>query len=197
MKYKAYEKNPHIALEEIKQAFDNEKPYKAQSLCLAYFSYLENQRHIDMALDYHSKDDVYKYVQKHLTGELTPADKSNASFLEDFKDQSERIRKDREDLATVMKAVEMFCADNGMEMEGLLAKYLPKQVKDMSQEELVELNKAINERQKGKVAISKDIAPIPTYEEMEALAKAQTERAFGSLRVLNEALSKVTISDKN
>jgi hypothetical protein len=63
MKYKTYEQNPHAALIEIKRAFEEEKPYKAQSTCLLYFSYLENQRQVNKALDYIAKDDVYNYLK--------------------------------------------------------------------------------------------------------------------------------------
>ena len=176
MNYKAYTQEPHAALIEIKRAFDEEKVYKAQSICLSYFNYLENQHHINKALDYYSKDDVYKYMQKHMKGELASANISEGN-LGDFKLEIESIRKDRQELATIMKAIEQFCVDNNMEMEGLLTKYLPKQIKNMTKEELVELSKAVTERQKNRVAMSKDVAPMPTFEEMESLAKAQTERA--------------------
>jgi len=186
MKYKAYEQNPHTALLEIKQAFDDEKPYKAQSLCLAYFTYLENQRHITTALDYHAKDDVYKYVIKQMNGKNDKVKYDH--YIESYKLKIEQLRKDSKEFTESTAALKQFCESNGLDLDSLTEQFLQKSLK--TREQLIEANKAVNERQAGKVAKSEDSAPQPNPEEyrklMEDAAKFNEELASSLTEKLSE-----------
>jgi vacuolar-type H+-ATPase subunit I/STV1 len=176
MNYKAYTQDPHIALLEIKKAFDDEKPYKAQSLCLAYFSCLENQRHINKALDYASKDDVYKYVSKHMNG-CNDTVSNVSEYIEEYKERLEELRQQSKEYKEATTVLEKFCVDNKIDLDSLIEQYLKK-----SKEELIEANKAVNERQANMVATSKDVAPMPTPEEYEKLMQADSDYKISLLQ---------------
>jgi hypothetical protein len=176
MKYKAYEQNPHSALEEIKKAFDEEKPYKAQSLCLAYFNYLENQRHIDKALDYASKDDVYKHVLKHMSGEVRSEPSANF-YIDRFKEKIEKLEEQSKEFTEAQGVLQRFCEDNNIDLNALVDQYSKKLAKNMTPEELQKANEEVTKRQEGKIVISsKDMKLMPIGEEFYKLMEEQAKR---------------------
>lgn len=173
MNYKVCIQEPHITLVEIKKAFDEEKPYKAQSICLSYFSHLENHNHVKQAIDYHTKDDVYNYIKKHMNNGNANVDKAN-EYIEKYKEKLEEIREQSKEYEQTMLVLEKICVDNKIDLHLLVEQHFKK-----SQKELVEANKSVTERQNGKVATSKEVAPMPMGEEYEKLMQADAEYKIG------------------
>jgi intergrase/recombinase len=182
MKYKPYEQDPHSALEQVKAAFDDEKPYKAQAICLNYFMYIENQRQINKALDYSSKDEVYKYLVKEMENK---SKNKIDQYVEEYKIKIEETKRESEKYSKALAALEKNCTENGIDLNALVNK-LPNK---MTKEELIEANKDIIKRQKGKLSTyPSDAVPQPTFEQMKELAEKQSETVYKELKHLLDAV---------
>ena len=168
MDYKAYEPNPHSTLSQIKNLLEKEEFYQAWIVCSQYFMGLETNNHIRRALDYAAKDNVYKYLVKSMNepSKTKQADRT----LETYKRAEENLKAQGQSYAVAKAAMEEFCTDNNMDMETLVEQFSQKH-KKLSREELIEKNKAINERQADKFAKAIDAVPQPTREELEILTK--------------------------
>jgi len=192
MKYSAYKQDPHTILSEIKKAFEDEKPYKAQSLCLSYFTALENQRHIDKALNYAEKDNVYNYMVKAMNG-VGSSSRDNEYYIEQYSAKTEELKKQIQKYSQAAKAIELFCADNKLDIDAITEKYCGKKIENMSREELIEANNAITERQKNVKVGSADAAPMPLEEEllklMEELSESNQKTFINGISSLHKVLT--------
>jgi hypothetical protein len=168
MNYKAHEPNPHNTLSQIKILLEKEEFYQAWIVCSQYFMGVETNYHIQKALDFASKDNVYKYLIKHMNEPHNT--KPTVDGLKIYEEAAENMKKEGESYAIAKAAMEQFCSANNMDLDSLIKEFNQKN-KKMTREELIEMNKAVTERQAGKFARTKDVATTPTPEELESLAK--------------------------
>lgn len=129
---------------------------------------LETNQHIQRALDYAAKDNVYNYLIEKMKEPKKIADNENGLGI--YKGEIERLRDQGNSYAIAKAAMEQFCSENGMDLDALVDQFKQKH-KQMTREELIERNKAVTERQKGKIARSAETQPMPTQEEFEKLAE--------------------------
>ena len=124
--------------------------------------------HIRKALERAAKEDVYNYmVEKMKTPRNLKQEEQNLNIYESA---TEELKEQGRSYAVAKAAMEEFCTDNEMDLNSMVDQFSQKH-KKLTREELIEANKAVAARQAGKFAKPSEMAPVPTPEGLDKIAK--------------------------